>query len=246
MNRNNRRIFSFVAFSFFFLFQCQEQAAAQAPPLAAARSGVQAVNPRYLRDGDLIFQVGALEERVAGGQGEGGIDLTEAVAESTSGRDGVHYTHVGVVCMEKGEPFVIEASTSGVREVPLNDFVDGSEYRDGRPLVAVARVIDTVAFTPRDAVRRVRKLVGKDYDYYYKPDNGKYYCSELVYECYLMHDGTHLFETVPMSFRDKSGQTSELWKSHFAKLGVEVPEGVEGTNPGDLSKSCRIFFLYRP
>ena len=72
------------------------------------------------------------------------------------------------------------------------------------------------------------------------PDNGAMYCSELVYECYLMCDGQHLFEAKPMNWRDKEGNLPQYWQEHFEKLGMPVPEGVPGTNPTDLSRSPQL------
>ncbi|MCI2083204.1 MAG: hypothetical protein LKK19_06685 [Bacteroidales bacterium] len=205
------------------------------------------LNTDCIRNGDLIFQAGAPAGKKKSTEGKGGgIDITKAVAESTTGKGDIGYTHVGIICLENGIPYVIEAATSGVRETLLSDFIGDSAVRDGEPLVALARVKDTTAISVEDAVERAKKLIGKGYDYYYRPGNGLYYCSELVYDCYLMHDGTHLFETVSMSFKDRSGRISPLWKKHFGKLGVAVPEGVTGTNPEELSKSRRLFFLYVP
>ena len=198
------------------------------------------INTRSLKNGDLIFQEGMPEKN------ENGIDLTKAIAESTSGKDDVNYTHVGIVIFEKGEPYIIEASTDGVRETHLEDFVASSEFEEGKPLIGIARLKDTIAISPSDAAKRAKKLIGKGYDYYFKPDNGLYYCSELVYDCYLMHDGSHFFESEPMSFEDRDGHISDEWTEHFSKLGVPVPQGVTGTNPGDMSKCPKLFFLYCP
>jgi len=207
---------------------------------AASAQSSFSINTRNLKNGDLIFQEEAPEKN------DDGIDLTKAIAESTSGKDDISYTHVGIVIFENGVPFVIEASTSGVRETHLEDFVARSEFEEGKPLIGIARIKDTIAISPSDAALRAKKLVGKGYDYYYKPDNGLYYCSELVYECYLLHDGTHFFEAESMSFEDKEGHISDEWNAHFNKLGVPVPQGMTGTNPGYMSKCQKLFFLYCP
>ena len=66
------------------------------------------------------------------------------------------------------------------------------------------------------------------------------YCSELIYESYRDFDGNRIFQARPMNFRDPDGNLPTFWEELFAKLNMEVPEGVEGTNPNDLSKDPRL------
>jgi hypothetical protein len=63
------------------------------------------------------------------------------------------------------------------------------------------------------------------------------YCSELVYESYLNDKGQHLFDASPMSFRDSEGNLPQFWIDLYGRLGEEVPEGVDGTNPTEMSQS---------
>lgn len=37
-----------------------------------------------------------------------------------------------------------------------------------------------------------------------------------------------------MNFKDREGRMSRFWQELFAKLGMEVPQGVTGTNPNDM------------
>ena len=78
--------------------------------------------------------------------------------------------------------------------------------------------------------------IGEPYDWSFRPDNGKMYCSELIYECYINDDGTHLFNAKPMNFRDEEGNMPLFWIELFEKSGESIPEGVYGTNPNDMSK----------
>lgn len=96
------------------------------------------------------------------------------------------------------------------------------------------------------AIERIKKLLGKRYDYVFNPDDDTYYCSELIYVSYLRPDGKPIFRMKPMTFRDKTtGETSPLWIEHFKRFKCDIPEGVPGTNPGDMSRSKAIRIVHR-
>ena len=49
-----------------------------------------------------------------------------------------------------------------------------------------------------------------------------------------------------MSFRNKhTGQIDSAWVAHFAQYGVPIPEGVEGTNPSQMSLDTVIRIVYK-
>jgi hypothetical protein len=178
------------------------------------------LHPIYkMQSGDLLF-VSA-----------GSTDMGDAIQKSTG-----KYTHVAILEVEKSDKYkggkavwVIEATPEeGVVRTPWAKWND-------RFQAAIYRL--TVPFDTAAVIERAKSLVGKEYDYAFLPDNDKYYCSELVYECYLDSVGNHLFEAKPMNWRDKKGKLPKYWKKHFKKLGIPVPEGVPGTNPTDLSRS---------
>lgn len=96
------------------------------------------------------------------------------------------------------------------------------------------------------AVKRLEALKGKEYDFLFMPENDAYYCSELVQTVFGGYDGVPLFPSAPMSFADKStGETAPFWTEYFQKRNAAVPEGVPGTNPGDLSKSNKLKAVFR-
>ncbi len=86
--------------------------------------------------------------------------------------------------------------------------------------------------------------MGRPYDNFFTPNDDKYYCSELVYECF-MQNGMPIFESKAMTFKDSSGKTNPLWIEHFEKHNQPIPEGEQGTNPGDMSKSENLRFVWR-
>ena len=169
-----------------------------------------------LRPGDLLF---FSEEGAMG----------NAIKASTG-----QYTHVAMVesLGQRDTVWIIDATQKrGVSRRPyifrLNSHPDVYRPNPGSPFYA------------DDAIRRARSFIGQPYDNAFLPDNGALYCSELIYECYRhFADGeTHLFKAKPMNWRDKDGRLPKYWKKHFKKLKMEVPEGVPGTNPTDMSKS---------
>ncbi|MBK6849739.1 MAG: hypothetical protein IPG96_20110 [Proteobacteria bacterium] len=119
-----------------------------------------------LRDGDLVFQTSL------SGQGE-------AVALATGSR----YTHMGVVLLLGGRPVVLEA----VQPVQLTPWPEWLERGD-RGHVVVKRLVDVEErLTPAARARMhalANKWIGRRYDPYFRWDDDRLYCSELVYKLY--------------------------------------------------------------
>jgi hypothetical protein len=186
-----------------------------------------------LQTGDLLFQAGKSS------------GLSDAIAEVTVGKDYINYTHVGIVTIENDTVFVIEATTPLVCKTPIDSFLNQSISIDGKPLVAVGRLCPQYRDLIPQAIVNAEKYLGKPYDYVYDSGNDAYYCSELVSLSFLDSEGEPVFESQSMTFRDAAGNTPAFWIKHFEKYEAEIPEGREGTNPGDLSKSEKIAIVYR-
>ena len=171
-----------------------------------------------LRNGDLVFVCADTT----------GMDV--AISDATAADNTVNYSHVGIIEESDGLLYVIDASPKyGVSRWMLRQFCfeNGTchfyrlkGYNNGNEWVAKAK-----------------SCIGLPYDFYFLPDNGKYYCSELVEKCCVASDGTPIFKTQPMNFQSPDGTIPEYWVNLFDSLGVEVPQGVPGTNPNDLVKS---------
>jgi hypothetical protein len=67
----------------------------------------------------------------------------------------------------------------------------------------------------------------------------------LVYQSFINDDGTPVFQAKPMSFRDSEGNIPQFWRDLFKSLGEEIPEGVAGTNPNDMSQEEILTEVYR-
>ncbi|MDR3236086.1 MAG: hypothetical protein LBT48_05080 [Prevotellaceae bacterium] len=181
--------------------------------------------------GDLLFQMGAPS------------GISDAVAQVTTGKDR-DYTHVGIVVVENDSVFVLEAAIPYVCKTPLAVYLSRSAMHDGRPVAAAARLKPPYRHAIPQAITRARQCIGKPYDYVYDAHNDAYYCSELVHVSFLDEAGNPLFKSVNMTFRDPDGNFPAYWIAHFKTHEADIPEGREGTNPGDMSKSERLDFVY--
>lgn len=172
-----------------------------------------------LRSGDLLFVRAS----------QSSFD-TAIVAATKSKQDTPNYTHVGIVEVDKGEVYVIEASPElGVVRVGLKQFEKANPHYD------VYRLKNKQDFAR--IITRAKGYLGQPYDFYYRVDNGKMYCTELVWESYLDERGARIFEAKPMNFYDEKGRLPAYWQESFKKLGAQVPQGELGTNPNAMAQS---------
>ena len=176
-----------------------------------------------LRSGDLVFQVNPSN------------GFVDAITDVTSSGTGLAFSHVGIIYIARGEkPSVIEATPEdGVRLKPLDEFLsESAEGPDGKPLVVFRRprVPKAVA---KAACKRALSHLGKEYDSFFEPGTERLYCSELVQDAF----GEDLFPSIPMTFKDSTGNISPLWTDWFARHEKNVPEGAPGTNPNDMFKA---------
>ena len=172
--------------------------------------------------------------------------MGSAIQDATARGDAMPYTHAAMAEVnEDGTVWIIEAvGERGVCRTELEAFLDRSARIEGRPAVAVYRV-RAAEEEITAAVKRAAEFIGQPYDWWYMPDNGRIYCSELLYECFLDADGGHIFSARPMNFRAADGSMPQFWEELFDRLGEPVPEGVDGTNPADMAQECCIEEVYR-
>ena len=148
---------------------------------------------------------------------------------------------------------------SGVPQIPLvavqqrgwrnrparGDGLNGVGVNTGAPKVVLARLNPDLRTLAPAAVARAKALIGRPYDDQFLLDNGKFYCSELVYETYLDADGRHLFAVAPMTFcPPNSSVPHPAWRDYFQRKGQPIPEGRLGCNPGGLSRSNRLDIIF--
>ena len=138
------------------------------------------------------------------------------------------YTHVALVERCGDSVYLIDATQRhGVARRAI-----GSTFAAHTPLeqLAVYRLVHP--FDTAAVITRAKACVGRPYDDWFLPHNGRYYCSELIQAAF------GLFESKPMNWRNRDGKIPDFWKQHFERLGAPVPEGVPGTNPTDLAQSA--------
>lgn len=177
-----------------------------------------------LQAGDLLFQ-----------SGKGG--LSNAIEAVTEGAGGYNFSHVGMLVPDSsGCLRVIEAVSDGVQLTPVDTFL----RRSAR--VALGRVKDGYKPLLPAAIAFALRQTGKPYDEEYIYGNGKYYCSELIYDAFLVANNHIPFFTLePMTFKSPAtGAFLEEWVQHYQQLNRPVPEGELGCNPGGLSRSGKI------
>ncbi len=193
-------------------------------------------NYEGLQDGDLLFIVGKSKS-----------EQTDAIKKSTSKKDEIQFSHVGIVKFsDKKDVYVIEATPSdGIIQTLLYEFMQNAEKIKGKPLIAVGRVKPEYQYIIPFAVEKAGDQLGRSYDYAYEEGNDAYYCSELVRFTYLDSLQNPIFPAVAMTFKNKeTGETEAYWKKHFAGLQLEIPEGEPGTNPADMAKSAVIDIVH--
>jgi hypothetical protein len=192
--------------------------------------GCRRADDNRLRNGDLIF-VGIPVDY------ETETDSMDAAISAATGEEGaLNLIHVAIAEVQTDSVWIIDATIKrGVDRHPLDTFLCDFTLKDGSlPEFIVKRVegVDADA-----AVQRARALCGNGYDTCFLPDNGDYYCSELVRDCYLDAAGKPVFSSEPMNFLASDGTMPPYWERLFGQLGMDIPQGVPGTNPQAMSES---------
>ena len=113
------------------------------------------------------------------------------------------YSHMGIVYLRDGEPFVFEA-VQPVKLTPLDEWIERGEGRH----VVVKRLRDADARLTAETLRKMRavgeQLAGKDYDPYFEWSDERIYCSELVWKIFERGAGIELGELQTIAAFDLS------------------------------------------
>lgn len=177
-----------------------------------------------LKTGDIIFQ-----SMNCG-------PLCEAINEVTEGYQGKDFSHLGLVLIQNDSIYIIEAGGKEVKLTPYKIFktYTNEEMYVGRLKPKYRKYIpEAIAFS--------LKQIGTPYDEEYLYDNGKYYCSELIYDAFLEAYKKPLFQMFPMTFKSpKTNEFFDVWEEYYKNLKMEIPEGKLGCNPGGISTSDKL------
>lgn len=177
------------------------------------------------REGDILFQ-----------DGDCG-DFCEAIRKVTQGYEGMDFSHNGLLIKEGNDWMVLEAVSRGVVLTPLDDFLNRHLDQSGRPKVMVGRLKHKYSYLIPEAIRAGKKHLGKPYDVVFDFNNDAFYCSELIHFAFReANNGEDVFSPHPMTYKDPdTGALFSIWEKYFENLGMEVPEGRPGLNPGGMS-----------
>ena len=126
---------------------------------------------KEVREGDVIFQTSQSQQS----------PLIQIATRSK-------ISHCGIIVMKNGKPYVLETLKTLV-VTPLDKFIARGEGRK--------------YWLKRSDKKNIKikygSYLGKPYDLAFKFDNGKFYCSELIYDIYKNQLGIELCEPKQVS-----------------------------------------------
>ena len=166
---------------------------------SAAEKGL---TPSMLSDGDLIFQSTKSSQ-------------SEAVKAATNSR----FSHMGVIFKKEGKLMVYEA-INPVSVTPFEKFISRSNGR-----FTVKRLKDRDRILTEDVLGKMkqegRSQLGKKYDIYFKWDDSRMYCSELVWKIYKRGAGIEIGK--PQRARELNLGNPVVQRLIKKRYGKEVP-----------------------
>ncbi len=154
--------------------------------------------------------------------------LSDAIANASNS----NFSHVGVVEMVNGRPYVIEA-VQPVRRIPFEQWK--AQGRGGK--IEVRRMPGLSDDAARRIVAKANTFVGRPYDIRYRWDDDKIYCSELVMKAYAAA-GLTVGKVESLG----SLNLTAADKARARQLGVSLSETL--ITPDSLAKDSRLTTLY--
>lgn len=201
--------------------------------VACSKPAAQSAEPQ-IETGDLLFFGIPMDY--------GEDSISSAIADATSQGDAVNFIHTAILEVDpEGKVWIIDATIAhGVDRHPLDTLMENFVlHQEGaKPTIEVMRLRDNSQ--AKAFVEVAKGFLGEEYDVYFLEGNGRHYCTELVYDSYIRPDASHVFDRVPMNFRNAEGEMPAYWTRLFASLGEEVPEGEPGTNPQQMRSSPQL------
>lgn len=166
--------------------------------------------------------------------------LCDAIEQVTQSYGGNHFSHIGLVYVKGDSSFIIEAIGNNVRMTPLAQFTSRTKHK-----IFIGRMKPEYHHLVDSAISFSLKSIGIPYDDDFLYNNGKYYCSELIYDAFqYANKGKPVFQLEPMTFKPiGSKEFFPVWVDYYKKLSEAIPEGKPGINPGGISRSKYIEIL---
>lgn len=159
------------------------------------------------KDGDIIFQ-------------------SSKSFQSTAIKIGTvsKYSHCGIIVMRNDKPYVLEAH-KGVELTPLNKWIDRGVLCNHYKIM---RLKDSKKL-------KVNYTLGIPYDLDFRFNNGKYYCSELVWDIYK---DNNIDLCSPKQLKEYHFLNVPLVKKKIKERGFTLEQSVVA--PSDLVKSNKL------
>ena len=179
-----------------------------------------------LKNGDLLF----ININCGG--------MCDAINAVTNGYKNNDFNHMGLVVSTNNKDFfVYEAIGKSVVKTPLNNFLAYTKN-----MVYVGKLKRKYTDLIPKAISFCESQLGVPYDDDFLYDNGKYYCSELIYDAFkFANKNKPFFKLFPMTYKEpNSDNFFPVWTAHFTKRGMEIPEEKPGCNPGGMSLDKKI------
>jgi hypothetical protein len=176
------------------------------------------------RNGDIVFQTSRSAQSLA-------IQLATKSP----------YSHMGIVYLRDGAPFVFEA-VQPVKLTPLESWIDRGER--GHFVVKRLRDADTVLTASTLQSMRVagEALTGKDYDLFFEWSDERIYCSELVWKIFERGAGIRLGELETMADFDLSHPTIQAKVKE--RFGERVPLDEVVVSPAAILSADNLVTVY--
>jgi len=186
-----------------------------------------------LIEGDLLFQ-----DLNCG-------DLCNAIEAVTKGVNGKNFSHCAMVVKINDTLKVVEAIGDKVQVNTLKYFFARSGDTSTIQNITVARVEHQFERLIQKAAEFIKEQIDQPYDNEFLLKNGKWYCSELLYQSFKeANNQNDFFELEPMTFIDKKTNAFfPAWVEYYKQINIEIPEGKLGINPGLISLSSKIQIL---
>jgi uncharacterized protein YycO len=170
-----------------------------------------------LRDGDLIFQTSL------SGQGK-------AIQLAT----GSYYTHCGILFMERGKPYVLEA-VQPVKKTNLREWIERGENKH----YVVKRLKKAETMLSTATIQKMKEVgnqfLGKDYDLTFEWNDKKMYCSELIWKIYKRGAGIEIAKTETLgSFNLKDAIVKKKLKERYKS---KIPYNETVISPASIFSS---------
>jgi hypothetical protein len=171
-----------------------------------------------VQEGDIVFQTSLSSQSVA-------------IQHATGSR----YSHMGIIFLRDGEPYVLEASAT-VRYTPLEKWIrhgQGHHYE-------IKRLHDSATLLTAPNILKLRRtaegFLGRPYDLTFDWSDDRMYCSELVWKSYDRALGVRIGGL--QKVRDFNLTDAAVQAKMRERYGTEVPLDAPVISPVAMEQSA--------